>query len=264
MRRSWLAVFAVVLALLPGGPAVADRAAEPDPAPTAPLEVVGGSMAEQGRFPWMVRLSTGCGGSLIGSRYVLTAAHCVPRFRAIRSIVVTAGTVDLASGRAIRVRPTNVWRASGFRSATRGDDWAVLRLERALGLPTVRLARTSADNRGSLTVLGWGSLREGGGLQRRLRAARVSVVPDDRCAAAYASAGYRFLPDKMLCAGSFRRGRVDSCQGDSGGPLVRRTGRGWMQVGIVSWGHGCGRPFFPGVYTQISAYDDAITDVMRG
>jgi secreted trypsin-like serine protease len=108
-------------------------------------------------------------------------------------------------------------------------------------------------------VVGWGALREGGVLQRRLRAARVPFVSDDKCRDAYKGAGYRFAADEMICAGNFRRGGVDSCQGDSGGPLVRRDRAGrWVQVGIVSWGHGCARPGFPGVYTQVSAFADAI------
>jgi secreted trypsin-like serine protease len=56
----------------------------------------------------------------------------------------------------------------------------------------------------------------------------------------------------MICAG--RTGK-DSCQGDSGGPMVRLDATGsWLQIGIVSWGYGCARKNFPGVYGQVSAF----------
>jgi secreted trypsin-like serine protease len=54
----------------------------------------------------------------------------------------------------------------------------------------------------------------------------------------------------MLCAG---RTNLDTCQGDSGGPLFfKAVGPGYIQVGITSWGIGCGATGFPGVYTRLS------------
>lgn len=45
-------------------------------------------------------------------------------------------------------------------------------------------------------------------------------------------------------------------QGDSGGPLVCEFNDSWVQVGIVSWGIGCGLRGYPGIYTEVSFYKD--------
>ena len=121
-------------------------------------------------------------------------------------------------------------------------------------LGTLAVTPSAAYDRGTFTVLGWGSTWEGGPQQRYLRAAPVPFVSDTRCAAAYGGDGY--VASDMLCAGDLPRGGVDSCQGDSGGPMVHADGAGgWLQVGIVSWGNGCGRAGYPGVYTQVSTFN---------
>lgn len=51
-------------------------------------------------------------------------------------------------------------------------------------------------------------------------------------------------------------------QGDSGGPLTINQGR-WMQVGIVSWGIGCGKGQFPGVYTRVTHFMSWITKNLK-
>ena len=52
-------------------------------------------------------------------------------------------------------------------------------------------------------------------------------------------------------------------QGDSGGPLVCKFKDTWVQVGLVSWGLGCGRGNVPGVYTDIAAYSKWIVEVIN-
>lgn len=61
----------------------------------------------------------------------------------------------------------------------------------------------------------------------------------------------------MICAGDQDE---DSCQGDSGGPLFKynhENGR-YFLYGIVSYGVGCGRREYPGIYTRVSHYIDWI------
>ncbi|MEH1125978.1 serine protease [Micromonospora sp. CPCC 206061] len=217
-------------------------------------EIVGGTTAPADAYPWMVRLSMGCAGALTAPRVVLTAAHCVKGTGYDSSITVTAGSTDLHARDAIRVKSRYVMRAPGFRDATEGDDWALVQLAEDLDLPLLRIATDRTYDRGTFTVMGWGATREGGVRQQwHLREVDVPFVSDKTCGRPYRDLGYGFVAKKMLCAGDPRRGGIDACQGDSGGPLVRRDGSGrWIQVGIVSWGYGCARKGYAGVYTQVS------------
>jgi secreted trypsin-like serine protease len=222
--------------------------------------VVGGSLAPEGKFPWMVRLSVGCGGALTAPKVVLTAGHCVSGTGKDRSIVVVAGAANLTSRTALTAHSVEVVRAAGFRDEIRGDDWALIKLDRDLKLPILALGRP-ADEAGPFTIMGWGQTSENSGTQeKRLRYASVPLVSDADCAKAYRKAGVDVVQKESLCAG--KKG-VDTCQGDSGGPLVRQKGASWVQVGIVSWGLGCARTGYPGVYAQVSTFRAAIRAATR-
>lgn len=248
-------VIALTLSVTQGSAA---HAGKPDPL----LEVVGGTVAPDRAFPWMVRLSMGCGGALIAPRVVLTAAHCVHGTGPDTGITVTAGAADLSSPLARQVHSVYVNQAPGFRDETHGDDWAVIELDRFLDLPVLPLTRGPRHDTGTFMIMGWGQTgEESPHQQRRLRYARVPSVPVTSCAAAYRPAGVTLVTTDSICAA--RRG-VDTCQGDSGGPMVTRDGHGrWLQVGIVSWGIGCARTGYPGVYTRVSAFRQAIRSAVR-
>ncbi|MFD7440334.1 S1 family peptidase [Streptomyces sp. NPDC059909] len=225
---------------------------QPSSASAAPPPVVGGTRAAQGEFPFMVRLSMGCGGALYTQQIVLTAAHCVSGSGNNTSITATAGVVDLQSSSAIKVRSTKVLQAPGYNGT--GKDWALIKLAQPVNLPTLKIAETTAYNNGTFTVAGWGATREGGGQQRYLRKATVPFVSDASCQSSYPE----LVPNEEICAG-YNEGGVDTCQGDSGGPMFRRDNAGaWIQVGIVSWGYGCARAGYPGVYTEVSTFAAAI------
>lgn len=60
------------------------------------------------------------------------------------------------------------------------------------------------------------------------------------------------VDEKIICAGIYETGGIDSCQGDSGGPLVDTETH--VLYGIVSFGVGCALPRLPGAYTRVSRY----------
>ena len=64
--------------------------------------------------------------------------------------------------------------------------------------------------------------------------------------------------------GKYRLRQGEQVQIGTGGPLVRRDASGtWIEVGIVSFGYGCARPGYPGVYTQVSTYTSTIAATAR-
>src|SRR5947207_7506540 len=100
--------------------------------------VIGGGRAS-GEFSWMVRLSTGCDGTLVAPRVVLTAAHCLDR----GPMTARVGAADLHATTPVPVTATR--RAPGYDPRTQRSDWAVLRLARPVSLPTVALGSAGAD-----------------------------------------------------------------------------------------------------------------------
>lgn len=211
--------------------------------------IVGGTPAAQGEFPFMVRLSMGCGGALYTQDIVLTAAHCVGGSGPDTSITATGGVADLQDPAAVKVRSTEILQAPGYNGT--GKDWALIKLAAPIDQPTLPIAGSDAYDSGDFTIAGWGADREGGNQQRHLLKAAVPFVDDATCGSAYSD----LVADEELCAGFMDEGGIDSCQGDSGGPMFRKDDAGeWIQVGIVSWGDGCARAGAPGVYTEVSHF----------
>jgi trypsin len=98
-------------------------------------------------------------------------------------------------------------------------------------------------------VSGWGDTKQGGRNSQILQKVLVPVVPQVECSWLYRQ---EMITSNMFCAGETGR---DSCQGDSGGAVVYRN----HQIGIVSWGEGCGQSF-PGVYTNVKKFRNWIME----
>jgi secreted trypsin-like serine protease len=247
-----VAVLAALATALMSQPAQAAGAGAPQP------DVVGGTNAAAGEFPWMVRLSQGCGGALVASRVVLTAAHCVSRTGTNTSIRATIGRVrlsDTSTGQVIR--STFVFRSPTYAS-TLTRDWSLIELASApTGASLLALVGQGDQslNNGNFTVIGWGATREGGAQSDTLRKATVPFVSDATCQQEYPQ---DLRPATEICAG-LPQGGVDTCQGDSGGPMVKRAATGeWREVGIVSYGNGCARAGFAGVYGEVQSFSAEI------
>ncbi|KAB1270149.1 Transmembrane protease serine 6 [Camelus dromedarius] len=234
--------------------------------------IVGGAVSSEGEWPWQASLQVRgrhiCGGALIADRWVITAAHC---FQEDSMASPALWTVFLG-----KVWQTSRWPGEVSFKVSRlllhpyheedshDYDVALLQLDHpvvrsAAVRPVCLPARSHFFEPGlHCWITGWGALREGGPTSNGLQKVDVQLIPQDLCSEAYR---YQVTP-RMLCAG-YRRGKKDACQGDSGGPLVCKEPSGrWFLAGLVSWGLGCGRPNYFGVYTRITGVIGWIQQVL--
>ncbi|CAK1579268.1 unnamed protein product [Parnassius mnemosyne] len=222
--------------------------------------IVGGTPASANRYPWMARIvydgQFHCGASLLTKEYVLTAAHCVRKLKRSKIRVIlgdhdqTITTESAAIMRAVNA----IVRHRSFDADSYNNDIALLKLRKPVNfskiIKPVCLPAAGTEPAGKEgIVVGWGRTSEGGQLPAVVQEVRVPILSLTQCRGMKYRASR--ITNNMLCAG---RASTDSCQGDSGGPLLIQQGEKYQIVGIVSWGVGCGRPGYPGVYTRITRY----------
>lgn len=226
--------------------------------PKAP-RVVGGQQASVESWPWQVSIQYHqqhvCGGSILDPHWVLTAAHCFRKHLDVPGWKVRVGSDRLGSFPALPV--AKIFVTEHNATSPKEKDIALVRLRDPLtlsGLVRPICLPFSDEELPPATpvwVIGWGFTEPGAGkMSDQLLQASVQVIDRARCNAEDAYQGE--VTAEMLCAGVLQGG-VDTCQGDSGGPLMHHSSQ-WHIVGIVSWGHGCGGPSTPGVYTKVAAY----------
>ena len=121
-------------------------------------------------------------------------------------------------------------------------------------LPSLEMQKLDLTGRKSM-LIGWGTTSFGGKVSNDLREVDVPIVTNSKCSEAndHIFSGADRISEKQMCAG-YEEGGKDTCQGDSGGPLLVPFNDRWVQMGIVSYGNGCAKPRFPGVYTRVSYF----------
>ncbi|XP_068839229.1 serine protease 44-like [Capricornis sumatraensis] len=230
--------------------------------------IVGGRPAAEKKWPWQVSLQVNqrhiCGGSLIASRWVLTAAHCI--FGHVEYTVKMGDTqLQHTSTRAVTVPVQDIVIHRYFNPVGLIENDIALAL---LAFPvnfSASIQPVCLPEKAFMVqagtecwVTGWGKVNEEDATVQ-LQEAELNILRYETCNEVLSEkleSHFDMVKEGAVCATS-SRGK-DACHGDSGGPLVCEFNNSWVQVGIVSWGIGCGRRGYPGVYTEVSFYKDWI------
>ncbi|XP_010955632.3 acrosin [Camelus bactrianus] len=246
--------------------------------PQGGMRIVGGRPAALGSWPWMVSLQAfsyvdsrryhRCGGTLLNSHWVLTAAHCFRNKRKVADWRLIFGAKEIVWGNNKPVKPPLQERFvekiiihEKYSPGSEENDIALIKITppvpcgQFIGpgcLPQFRAGPPRIPQ--MCWVTGWGYLKENAARTSPiLQEARVNLIDLDLCNSTQWYNGR--VHSTNVCAG-YPEGKIDTCQGDSGGPLMCRdnTGSAYVVVGVTSWGVGCARAKRPGVYTSTWAY----------
>ncbi|XP_072747493.1 chymotrypsin-2-like [Anoplolepis gracilipes] len=225
--------------------------------------IVNGEDARVGEIPYQVSLQQKydsfhfCGGSVLSTYYVITAAHCV-QGKTATSIKVVAASINLKQPQLTN----DVTQIRIHEKYNPNDSWlndiALLQVRnpfiKSATLQFVPLPPSNhvVNPNDVAVVSGWGRLWQGGPTTEKLQRVNIVIADQTYCRNKYTSMGYNVHPTQV-CAYD-PRVEKGSCHGDSGGPLTV----GGKLTGLVSWANGCASTSYPTVYTRVASYIDWI------
>lgn len=248
---------------------------EPTEDPRVPNKrIIGGYQVREGEIPWQVALidqSSGhlfCGGSILSSYWVITAAHCLAE--APGPFIIRAGELDLflteGTEQDYDVQERHIHPLYNSSVSLYNHDIAMLYMRTPITFSaTVRpicvgpraFTETLVQRASPATVSGWGRTRFLGHMSGALQQVSVPFTDRSHCKESSSARITHF----MFCAGYYSEAK-DACQGDSGGPHANLHQDTWFLTGIVSWGEECAKQGKYGVYTRVSLYYSWIKYVM--
>jgi secreted trypsin-like serine protease len=213
-------------------------------------KIINGDDAVANSWPWIASLRIisssnsisrhFCGGALIDSMTVVTAAHCVNRRKpsdlaVVMGISSLAETISVSNLYGVAI----VYQHPSYDSNLISNDIAVLKLSKSVTFSAqISPVCLPASNDSSivynknLVAIGWG-LNENQVLPNLLQQTTLRVINGQSiCQVANV-----YSPTRNLCVIDPDTNRDSNiCSGDSGGPLIYYNGANWVIYGIASFG----------------------------